>query len=494
VQKENRTYLLIKAMTATEKAYFKKYAFKIENTSSQDFKTLFNILDKQKNYQINDIKKNKKISKNFLKNINANLNQLNKRIVNSLLEYRKGKSDLSVFFNAIEEYELFKEKGLNDIADKKIKKIEQFIIEKDLYHFKPFLYNKITSRFRNNISIDTTYKKELEEKYKKSIEEHYNKSQVNIVACDFENLLIKNNSVVFKDSKNLKELDAIIQKMEILKENLKDDFGIFYSLSNNIMLATIMKGNSYDLIKIANELIDFYTENSKTVNDYNKSKTIPFFKNISYYTMSLGYNEIYLRIAPILDNEIEIIKDKNILQQLKEYILSLKALYFYLNKDIKPNKEDIDDIIDFIKNCNKSKAIYFELIVVLSILLTRMKEYSQSIDFTNIFYDSIFNQRANDNFTTLRIIRIINWLKLEEIDLFSSELISFYRSLIKHEHVSFVKEFINFINKFAKTNSEENKEKLLLNLISNLEKIKKSKNLFERMEANELTMILELAL
>ncbi len=494
VQKGPVVYLLIKSMSATEKAYFKKYAFKRKNGSSNDYSNLFDLLDKHKNFDIGKISSSNKLSVSFTKKINAHLNQLNKKIIASLLDYRKGKSDISQFLIAMEEYELFKDKGLEDEANRTIKKLEKFSIEKDLFHLKPYLYYTHNMSMLNDIKIDPKIKQIQNNKYTNSIEMLYNKAQLIIASFDFSLLVNKNKSIIFKSKENLKELEKIRIRKEKLLVKLKDDFGSICSLSNNLMIISLNKTNYNELLETVKKFINFYTIHYPKSNDREKLKAIIFLKNASYYLMAMGKTDVYRKTIGIIEEVLLVIKDKHLKEEIQSYYATLKALFYYLNPKENIAEKELIFFKEFLKNSNENSPAFMEILTCTSIILCRQKKYQESIAISDLIFHNKKNYKSYDNNVALRFVRVIAWLKMENIELFSSEIISLYKYLVKTENQNYSKHFVNFIKKFSKTNNNIKKQKLLKNLIADFNKIVKEKSIYEKMEANELKLILELAL
>jgi hypothetical protein len=127
-------------------------------------------------------------------------------------------------------------------------------------------------------------------------------------------------------------------------------------------------------------------------------------------------------------------------------------------------------------------------------MLVREKKYIDSLDLTNNVHISDFNERTYDSYISLKSVRAVSWLKLENLELFNSELTVIYKFLLKNRNVSYAKEIINFIKKLNQMDLMSNKEKHLKKLILSFNDIQKNGSLFEKMEARDLELLLNLAL
>ncbi len=494
MQNEHPVFQLIKTMTISEKAYFKKYSFLYKSDSNTVFKRMFDRLSSQEVYDIDILLKDKKIPNTIKKRIHVSLNNLNKKIVHSLLEYRKGKSDYSNFLHSMEEYELYKEKKLENLAEKKIKKIEQFIVERNLFILKPYFYYTINKSMLNNVAIKNDYRISQNKKFEDSIETIYHKGQLIVTAYKFESLVQKNGSIVFTDKENLKDLAILKQKTLSLIKYFSKDFKSYSSLSNNLLLMNMIENNVQGIKELSIDFLSLCKQKFPSLNDQDKIMTFIFLKNLGYNNLQLQNFEVFENIHYFLKKECKIIENKEILKTLQSIVINLNALYYYLNPNRKVKNTDVENFVQTIQSSDKSKSSFYELLCATSIILVREHKFQESLDLTSNVHISDFNARTYDSYVLLKSVRAICWLKLENIELFNSELTVIYKFLLKNRTVSYAKEIINFIKKLNQLKLMSNKERHLKTLIQRFDGIQENGSFYEKMEARELELLLKLAL
>lgn len=494
MKKEHEIYLLIQAMEPSEKAYVKKYSFKKHAKNRSHFLLLFDVLDKQKKYNLDKLLANKKLPSEFNKNIYANLYTLKKEVLANLIEYSRSKNQLSILFDMFLEYDIYKSKKLVNAAKKKIIAIEKYIQKNDLHYFKPYLYNRMNEGLLNNIAIKKEYKITQYNKFEESIEEIYHRGKVNILSSKFEILIQKNAGLVFKIPEHINELKIIKNSAEELLAYFKDDFTIYSALHNNLLMMNMMLDDLDGIEQASKSYVDYFKAHSNKLNDEAKATSFLNFKNLAYHNIVLKNNVIYKEIISLLTTEKDYCKNADLVKILNIYIVNLKALFYVSNPKETPTKEDIQSFLQNLESIEKSNTLYYELLTATSIILTNENRFKESLDLTSEIFLSEFTDRINDSYVFLKCIRAICWLKLEKIDLFDSELESIYKFLLKYQNFSFAKQIINFIKKSANEKTKNNKVKVLKSLLDDFDKIQQNGTLLEKMEATELKLVLKLAL
>ena len=104
-------FLLIKSLKQTEKRYFKIYASKHVIGEKNNYVKLFEVIDKQKEYNEEAIRK-KFSDSNFIKQLHVAKNYLYKLILKSLRNYHSGLSSISEIKNILRDVEILYEKAL----------------------------------------------------------------------------------------------------------------------------------------------------------------------------------------------------------------------------------------------------------------------------------------------------------------------------------------------------------------------------------------------
>lgn len=110
---------LIQSLTRTEKAYFKKFAYKNDNAKDNPYLRLFDAIDRQKAYK--EEKLLKKFSKEkFVKQFSVAKNYLLNLIVSSLADYDTNKNNRNRLLQMLREIRALKDRGAISLAQKRI--------------------------------------------------------------------------------------------------------------------------------------------------------------------------------------------------------------------------------------------------------------------------------------------------------------------------------------------------------------------------------------
>lgn len=110
---------LIQSLTRTEKAYFKKFAYKKDNAKDNPYLQLFDAIDRQKEYDEEKLLKKFRKEK-FVKQFSVAKNYLLNLIVSSLADYDSNKNHRTRLLQMLREIQALKDRGATDLAQKRI--------------------------------------------------------------------------------------------------------------------------------------------------------------------------------------------------------------------------------------------------------------------------------------------------------------------------------------------------------------------------------------
>ncbi|MFL5752831.1 MAG: hypothetical protein ACJ76F_05445 [Bacteroidia bacterium] len=143
-------YKLVKSLTPNEKGYFIKYGFKIKENEKQ--KILIGLLDLLSKA---DVYEEQKIKESFAKKSRADFRiikfELFQRLVDSLTEFKKGKSTDSKVFGLLEQSQTLLNKGLYHQSRKLAEKAEKLSNEEDRFDLSIVAISHQKDTFHNNI-------------------------------------------------------------------------------------------------------------------------------------------------------------------------------------------------------------------------------------------------------------------------------------------------------------------------------------------------------
>ena len=131
--KKGNIFHLITSLSKSEKRYFKTSLS--EKAVNKNYVKLFNIIDKQTEYDENEIRKVFKDEK-FVKQLHVTKIYLTELILKNLRSYHSDKSINSKLINILNDIEILFDKELYDLAYYRIKKAEKLALD---YERLPYL-------------------------------------------------------------------------------------------------------------------------------------------------------------------------------------------------------------------------------------------------------------------------------------------------------------------------------------------------------------------
>ena len=482
-------------MNATEKAYFKKYAFKKKNVNNDSYKRIFDVLDKQKGFNLNKLLSDKKINTSLKKNIKANLSNLHKRIVSSLLEYRKESDNLSILFSMFLEYNLYLEKGLNSLAKKKIEKAVIYAKEKNIYYQMPQLAYWQFRYLRGNIVINKERLQKKSQLLIQSIEDIQNISQSEIITLKLEMIIHTNKGLIINNEKDKRSLAVLVLQTEELLEDLEENFQLYSVLTSNMFIMNLMLGRIRNIDKMSTSFVSFYRDKiTKTKSNGTKYDNLIYLKNLCVVHSHFGNKKLFDLCLKVIEDEYSSLTNESLRNRMKNNILYLKILYKSINEDDFKDVSLLNKAVETFKNENKKKIYYFEFLLPILVLKLKIKEYKKIINLSTELINDGFNNRSRDSYLSIRILRAITWLKLENLQMFDYEITSTYKYLLKNKGFYFNLTIINFLKRFIKCKTNNEKKVLFLKLIKEFDLVLENGTGTEKMKAIELKTILSLAL
>ncbi len=127
---------LIHSLTRTEKAYFKKFVFNHSTAGDSDYVKLFDVVERQKEYEEEAIKKHFR-NENFIKQLSVTKNYLHRLILRSLNAYHADNSVNAKLYELLQSAENLMDKGLYRQAAKILSKAKEIASVSEKF---PFLF------------------------------------------------------------------------------------------------------------------------------------------------------------------------------------------------------------------------------------------------------------------------------------------------------------------------------------------------------------------
>jgi len=473
--KEHPVFRLIHSLEVAEKAYFKKFAFKKESKNNSSFKRLFDIIDKQATFDIDKIIADKKINDAIKARVHVNLNHLQKKIMQSILDYRKEKDKLSLIFEHILEIEFFRERNLNILAEKKYNSLNKLTANNDYFLLKPFIHFLPIEMIRSQVHKTTDKIKKQMAVYDFHVEDFYVLSETRMLGLQIENIFKDNSGILIKNKE-----DVILAKELIIKTNellglQKKDFQLKNILTNNLFILTIMVGKYKDFDTVAQTILDIYYENmnSKTV----ATELYDFLIIIVNLSFTLIFNEDqtdFEKCIDILKKELPNIKKKDFKMTLKDQIFSLENQNIAINKRATISLVEIEEIERIGVELNKKMKFYMANINYILQMLFSKQKYDKVLELSIDIIQEPSSLEQKRSYYAIKIIRALAWLAKENIQMFDFEIQSVYKFVIQTKSSDYVIQIVNFIKGLAKKPSHKEIHEKVTKLKIKLDNIKEN--------------------
>ncbi len=487
---EPNAYRLIKKLSGTEKAYFKKYAYKRKNAKNDSYNLIFNILDKYDDYQVKRITSNTKIDATLRKNIHATMNNLYTKLTETLIAYRKAKQKNKIFAY-LEEEELLRELGLLDLAEKVMLKCRNYAEESRYYFLKPFVYDRYTKLLTNNITVNLENFDEQVLLLNKSIDQMILVQKINLISQQLERIIHVNGGVVVKNEDDYLRINSLLEDgLEVLPK-CGFDFMLQSVLANNLLILDLMSKQQKFLDFVSESFILNFNEKIKAVNSYSD------YTNASLVLKNLLVFSIYnnSEMVPDLIQKFEDLLQNTTIEDAKSFVgdrlLQSRLLNAAMSENCMIEEETLQQGIQMYLNNTKSlRAHVIESLVSILIILIQNNRVSQAIELSNNFIETSLNQRIRDEEISIKMLLAIAWHKKENIDLNHSITRSIYRNLLQHPSFPLQKEVLLFLKNLHSVHSKP--EKIKERLKSLISQIDASGRGTEKMKARELERIAQL--
>ena len=493
--KQHSVHQLIHTMDASEKAYFKKFGFKRDNKNNASYIAIFNLIDKKPTFDIGHVKKDKKINTSHQSNPHAALNKLFKILSNCLVEYRKEKNSYAKLFHMILEFDLYKEKGLMDIANKKYAQMEQFVEEKKMYYFRPYVYQIRGSQLRNDLHVQPG---ELETYFKKldiSKTDLDVNVDINKISLKLEQFFHKNGGIVNKGKCSDEEIKELLDYIDEAIKKSKDNFLFLSILNNNRFIVQMMFTRMENIEKyIQAYLTEFDLQIILENRDASLGDILITLKNYAVVSVYLGYQDIYKKIYKRMEAVYKQFQGEKYKEGLLFRMLNLEVTNFALNKDTQIDLASIDEVAEQASISYKNKAQNSEAIITCMMAYMHKKELDKALQISDDFVNESHNDRIRDQYISIRLLRAIVWFKKDQYEVFQSEITSIYRKLLNMENFPFQLHITQMLKKLSKLSLKEKNNVLIKKIIKECNHVLATETGAQMMKAIEIRGIALLAL
>lgn len=459
-------------MTKSEKGYFKKNSKTYTKIGDNKYIKLFNMIDKQKEYNESGIRKAFKGDR-FINQLHVAKNYLYKSILKSLNQYH------SRNLNAIQINELYNsslilyKKGLFNEGNKLIQKCKQFVYKYEKYEkiFEILNLEHTLARSLNLISADNYFENFVNES-NDAIEKLYNVKDYRELSLRFSLEFRKNRLVRSSQARNV--------YMDILDHPLLADEKKALTFESRLLFNQIYT----DYYLAVEDDLKYYQHVKKVVelfesNDaHAKEFTLSYVSALNSYLSSLLFLRIYDEAELVIDKLKKI--EENTTPYIKN-IIFINSYNFMLIKyiftgEFEKGAKLIPEIELRIKELTGVKKVVSEekFAYTISYIFFGMEDYENSLKRLNKILSKNQNEVRPDLLSFTHILNLIIHFELENIILLESIVKSTYRFLYKRKRLYKVENAVlSFIRKAFGISSKEKLKDNFVELYINLKEITK---------------------
>ena len=445
-------FQLVRAMTASEKRYFKRHYASETGAMTE----LFDFINSQKTYEEDQVKEHFKTSK-IATHLKVYKVQLQELLLKSLISYHNKKSIRSKIRIGLEEIELLMTKQLYGLAHSRIKKVKELCLKyEELEYIFSVLFFEIMINSFFDIQLKPSEYPVLEEleKYTDSIKNVYKLKKINFTLHD------KSNNELTQ--KLTTEEQAFYSNL-LMEEVKKDEQGLltfnekYYLNSSLSLISKLVNDNANKEYSFKKKNVELFETNPHFIENHTSYYYAALF-NFLTCCRKIGKNEELIQgIQKIknLTNEYPFLK-RNLI-----FVYYLEIKHNFQNKHYGYLTKNLEAVVNkHIKKYNQMEEsmpalcfIYFTLTYMLldqppkvQYYLRRLQAMSKNL---NPSYAQFFD-----------ILELISHYETGDVMVIQNLLNSFKRKIKKDAALKpFYKEMLEFFGALIKiTNVKERKQ------------------------------------
>ncbi|MCP4439838.1 MAG: hypothetical protein GY810_12915 [Aureispira sp.] len=350
--KVDKLFRLIKSMQSSEKVFFKKMANLYRKSGTSNYVTLFDTIDKQKEYDEEKLIKKLK-GTSFIKHLAVSKNHLYENILRSLRLYRRGNDNKRKVYQNINDIIILKELSLKEDMIKKAKstkalawKIEEFNALHQLIEFERGYYRLE----RTKTQAETLQK--LNEETQKVLDYQQNSHTYSVLFDQFMTFYNKVGKVTPEEARDFLSNKVLQDYNNALSFRSKHIFLLIKSFLTNDL------NQPQEALHYARELVQLWHDHPQQMN----------IKAPAYWSA--------------LSTFISMVYGMNLTQEIKQTLNTIETI----------PRDSLEFNIGFYNSFHLYKVLYiilakdFDLLAdAVKLFLKDEKKYGASIGFRNIY-------------------------------------------------------------------------------------------------------------
>ncbi len=469
MNKKGNIFHLIKSLSKSEKRYFKTSPG--ENGDNKNYLKLFNVIDKQSEYDESEIRKVFKNEK-FVKQLHVTKIYLTELILKSLRNYHSNKSINSKLNNLLNDIEILFEKELFNLAYYRIKKAEDLALK---YERLPFLLEILSWKrklYKSKADFITREGNNLQALEKDAI----NKLEI---LNNYWDLISKiydyqSDDKPFKNNPLLEDEEAA---------NTLQSKVLYYHI---LYTTNVMSNNQKAAVDSISKLIELLEKHPERITDDPGAYATALSNKISFLLFNKKWDKI-----PELIKKVRDIPSIYNLNSKSKFAVRLWVRLFNIELEMYRDKKEILQGIMLIKEIEEfiekhKKAVPDEYLLLFYYQFAYMffldKDYSKSMVWLNEIMNRNFGRSHEEVQSYARILGLIIHFELKNIIVLRYAVASCRRFLTKKKNLQeFERLLLRFFSRLSLARKDEY-QKLFEKFYNNLfggEEIKVNDNVLD---------------
>ncbi len=451
MQSTDSLFILIKTLTRSEKRQFKLYATRLEVNAEAKFLLLFDIIDKMKNYNEDEILKSKVVTKNQLSNLKAHLY---KQILVSLRMNPLNQNIRLIIREQLDFATILYHKGLFKQSLKILEKTKILALtneEKNLA-YEIIELEKV---------IETQYiTRSAENRAEELIKQSKDISRKNVLTNRFSNLSLMLYNIMLKKgyAKNAEEINDItllfnkkMPKYNITEMGFREKLWLYKTyLWYYLLVQDLVNGYKY-----AQKWVQLFTDYPEMI----KINPVWYIKGVHSLlevTFLLNYKSVFEttldEFEKIILKEIIIKNDNNfILVSLTKFTHTLNQCF--LSNEFEKGLELKSEIEEFLTKYSDKIDNHHVMVFDYKIACLHfgLKQYQNCIHYLNLITSNKKEHVKEELMCFAKVLNLISHYEAQLEDKLEYQIKSTYAFLLKMDNLQQVqKEMIQFIKNISK--------------------------------------------
>ncbi len=414
----NELFQLIFSLSASEKAYFKRFAYTYKGKENKDYETLFDIIASQKTYNEKPIQQKLKNSK-LLNNFSASKRHLTDTILNTFTNSPHNTSLEEEILHTLTQIHFLNLRKNFGLSKKKIKQLKKTFTEQEIFNFYPIIYQYELEVYTYQ-KEDTAARNELSAEYSFALNcmnniHQYEQLKEAWVNHSQRSQAYTRNEKLTAEYKSTLENNLLADEKNALCSKSK---GLFHYIRTGYFLLLNEMENAYTEA-IAH--FNFFLENNNyRVNQ--QKEYVTFLANFLNRMQNVDNYDLFEQVKVLLLAEFENCNDAELVNAKKLNLIYAEKNMFSKSGDHARSVELIPDMINALPYFKRRKDVGLTIIYDIAMIYFFNNEFLKALEFINqlINDEDLYAKKDLESYAYL--VRIFIILELNKPNKFDNLL------------------------------------------------------------------------